>query len=41
LRPQQPSGPDRQDLPDEVVNAPAVRTIGPDGEPLIAHGEGW
>jgi hypothetical protein len=30
-----------RELPDEVVNAPAVRTVGPDGEPLIAHGEGW
>lgn len=33
--------PEFRELPDEVVNAPAVRTIGPDGEPLLAHGEGW
>jgi hypothetical protein len=35
------AAPDRQELPDAVVNAPALRTIGPDGEPLLAHGEGW
>jgi hypothetical protein len=34
-------GPDIQELPDAVVNAPPVRTIGPDGEPLLAHGDGW
>lgn len=30
-----------QELPDAVVNAPAERTLGPDGQPLIAHGAGW
>ena len=33
--------PDRQELPAEVVNAPAVRLVGPDGEPLLDHGAGW
>jgi hypothetical protein len=31
----------RQDIPDHIVNAPPDRQIGPDGEPLLAHGEGW
>ena len=31
----------RQDMPDSVVNAAPERQLGPDGEPLLAHGEGW
>lgn len=30
-----------QELPDAVVNAPPIRTIGPDGQPLLDHGAGW
>jgi hypothetical protein len=37
----QMAAPDRQELPDAVVNAAPVRVIGPDGEPLLAHGDGW
>jgi hypothetical protein len=31
----------RETLPDDVVNAAPERTVGPDGEPLLAHGKGW
>lgn len=37
----QMAAPDRQELPDAVVNEPPTRTIGPDGAPLLAHGDGW
>lgn len=30
-----------QELPEVLVNAPAVRQIGPDGEPLLDHAAGW
>lgn len=30
-----------QELPAHVVNAQPERTIGPDGAPLINHGDGW
>jgi hypothetical protein len=30
-----------QEVPDAVVNAPAERIDGPDGHPLVAHGQGW
>jgi hypothetical protein len=30
-----------QELPAAVVNAPADRLLGPDGELVIDHGDGW
>lgn len=38
--PRSPS-PLAQEVPDAVVNAPAERIEGPDGHPLVAHGQGW
>lgn len=33
--------PEVQELPDHIVNAPARRVPGPDGQPLLDHGAGW
>lgn len=30
-----------QSVPDHLVNAPADRTVGPEGEPLLDHSDGW
>lgn len=31
----------RETLPEDVMNAPPERAIGPEGEALLAHGKGW
>jgi hypothetical protein len=37
----QPVPVNTQELPDEVVNAPALRAFDVEGTPLLAHGAGW
>jgi hypothetical protein len=39
--PPQEHAPPIQELPDAVVNAPAERRAGPDGELILSHAQGW